>query len=326
MINPYRVEYATYSSLDFDLICDVAFESDSGATSSFLSREAVASETYRGAMKYVSYYKYTDSFAPTITFIDKNFGDFDMDRQRKVLKWLTSKDTPSFLTVYHDDSNTVSYEILGAFTEVSSYKLGNGRCVGFTATFTSIMPYALSPIYTVTRDVSIPANSTFTINLETDESQQPIYPRITLKQNSTTSVVNVGKAMGDLDIWYPNTVYYYATDNKYYWVDTQGVRHTSSTNTSGFETSTVTITNIHTDDYGNKIVFESVVKNNIRGETIVLDGTNKIVSSSRSIGRVFGSDFDFNWIPMYEGSNRITVVGNCTVTLDWRSPVKIGEY
>ena len=326
MISPYRVTYNTYSSEDFDLICDLAFDSDSGATSSFLSREAVASETYRGAIRHVSSYKYTESFAPTITFIDKNFEDFDVERQRKILKWLTSKDTPSFLNVYHDDSEVVSYAILGAFTECNTYKLDNGRVVGFQCVFTSIMPYALSDIHTIIRDVSSPANSTFTINLETDEPQQPIYPRITIQQNSTTSVVNVNKAMGDMDIWYPNTVYYYDAGNKYYWVDSQGVRHTSSTNDSGFETSTAVITNIHTDDYGNKKVFESVVTNNVRGETVVLDGTNKVVSSSRSIGRIFGGDFDFNWIPMYEGNNKITVVGNCTVTLDWRSPIKIGEY
>jgi hypothetical protein len=262
-------------------------------------------------------------FAPTITFIDKNFGDFDMERQRKIFKWLTSKDTPSFLDVYHDDSEVKSYCILGAFTECSAYKLANGRVVGFQCVFTSIMPYALSDIHTITQNVSNPANSTFTINLETDDSM-PVYPRITIKQNNDV-VVNVIKPMGDLDIWVPGTVYYYATDAKYYWVDAEGVRHTSSTNTSGFETTSVAIRNIHTDDYGNKRVFESLVKNNIKAETVVLDGANKVVSSSRSIGRVFGSSFDFNWIPLYEGKNQITVVGNCTVTLDWRSVVKVGE-
>ena len=147
MISPYRVEYNTFSSLDFDLICDVAFDSDSGATSSFLSREAVASETYRGDRKHVSSYKYTESFAPVITFVDKNFGDFTMERQRQILKWITSKDTPSFLNVYYDDSEAVSYAILGNFISCDSYKLGNGRVVGFQCTFESVMPYALSDVY-----------------------------------------------------------------------------------------------------------------------------------------------------------------------------------
>ena len=323
MINPHRVEYATYSSVDFDLITCLSFDSDVGETNTFLSRDAVASETYRGSIQHVHMYKYNEFMAPKLTFIDKNFGNIDIERQRKIIKWLTAKDTPSFLTVYHDDSNVVSYEILGAFTEISSYKLGNGRCVGFTATFTSSMPYALSPVYTITKNAGDPANSTFAINLTTDDSM-PVYPRITIKQNNTV-VVNVSRPMGDLDIWVSGTVYYYLTDNKYYWVDAQGVRHTSSTNTSGIETTSVSITNIHTDDYGNRRVFESLVKNNIKGETVVLDGANKVVSSTRSIGRVFGSSFDFNWIPLYEGKNQITVAGNCTVTFDWRTVVKVGE-
>lgn len=326
MINPHRIEYNTYSSVDFDLITCLSFESDNGETSTFLSRDAVASETYRGDIKRVHSYKYTDVLAPTLTFIDKNFGDFTLDRQRKIIKWLTSKDTPSFLTVYHDDSNAASYEILGAFTEVSTYKLGNGRVVGFQCVFTGVHPYALSPVHTVTQNVSAPTDSTFTINIETDEPQLPIYPKITIQQNSMTSVVNVNKPMGDLDMWVPNTVYYYATDGKYYWRDANGVRHTSNTNTSGFETTSVSITNVHTDEYGKKRVFDLLVKNNIKGETVILDGANRVVSSSRAISRIFGDNFSWQWLPLYEGSNKITVAGNCTVIFEWRHPMKVGEY
>lgn len=326
MINPQRIEYNTYSSVDFDLITCCSFESDDGATSAYLARDAVASETYRGDIKRVHSYKYTDVLAPTITFIDKKFGDFDFDRQRKIIKWLTSKDTPSFLTVYHDDSNVPSYEILGAFTEINTYKLGNGRVVGFQCVFTSISPYAFSPLHSITQNVSSPVDSTITIDLETDEPQLPIYPKITIQQNGITPVVNVSKEMGDLDVWVPNTVYYYAGGGKYYWIDSEGVRHTSSTNTSGFETTSVSIANVHTDEYGEKRVFDLLVTNNIKGETVVLDGANKVVSSSRAINRIFGNNFSWQWLPLYEGTNKITVVGNCTVTLEWRSPMKIGEF
>ena len=324
MISPYKFTWDTFSSLDFDVLTDVSFESDNGTVETHLSREAVVSETYNGFKK-VSGYKWNDNFTFQLTLIKNNFGDFSPEENRRILKWLTGRQTVGFLNVYKDDSEVVDFAALGNFVNVSSYKLGNGRIVGYVADWESCLPYALSDIHTITRNVSSPANATFTINIETDEPNQPIYPRITIKQNSTTSVINVGKAMGDLDIWYPNTVYYYATDNKYYWVDANGVKHTSSTNTSGFETSMVTITNIHTDDYGNQSMFESVVKNNIKGETVVLDGANKVVSSSRSVGRVFGGDFSWQWIPLYEGNNKITVVGNCNVDFSWRSPVKIGE-
>lgn len=322
MLSPSRITWDTFSSLDFDVLTDLSFESDNGTVETHLSREAVVSETYNGFKK-VSGYKWSDNFTFQLTLIKNNFGDFSQEENRKILKWLTSRQTVGFLNVYKDDSEVVDFAALGNFVNVSSYKLGNGRIVGYVADFESILPYALSDIHTVSQNVSSPASSTFTINLETDDSM-PVYPRITIQQGNSV-VVNVNKAMGDLDIWVPGTVYYYATDAKYYWVDADGVRHTSSTNTSDFETTSVAIRNIHTDDYGNKRVFESLVKNNIRNETVVLDGANKVVSSSRSIGRVFGNSFDFNWIPLYEGKNQITVVGNCTVAFDWRSPVKVGE-
>ena len=189
MISVHRLIYNSYSSKDFDLCCQLAFDSDSGETSAFLSREAVASETHRGDFKRVSSYKYSESFAPTITFIDKNFGDFDFDRQRKILKWLTSKDTASFLTVYHDDSEVVSYEILGGFTEIQTYKMGNGRVVGFTAVFESIAPWAFSSLYTISKDVSNPLDNKIIINLETDDPQNAVYPRITIQQDSNTNVI-----------------------------------------------------------------------------------------------------------------------------------------
>lgn len=215
MISPYRVEYATYSSLDFDLICDVAFDSDSGATSSFLSREAVASETYRGAIKRVSSYKYTESFAPVITFVDKNFGEFTMERQRQILKWITSKDTPSFLNVYHDDSNVVSYAILGNFIECETYKLGNGRVVGFQCTFESIMPYAFSDLHTISKTISNSDNNEIIIEIDTDDNK-PIYPCVTIHHNGKNYVrIADGQVLTSASKMANNTAYYNGTT--FYW-------------------------------------------------------------------------------------------------------------
>lgn len=322
MISIHRLIYNGYSSEDFDLCCKLAFDSDSGETSTFLSREAVASETYRGDIKRVSSYKYSESLAPTITFIDKNFGDFDLDRQRKILKWLASKDTTSFLTIYHDDSDVVSYEILGGFTEIQTYKMGNGRVVGFTAVFESVAPWAFSPIYTITKNVSSPIDNKITINLETDDPQNAVYPRITIQQDSTTNIITINHTMGDTDTWVEGSVFKYGST--YYWVDSKGVKHTSTTNNSGLQTTSVSIRNTHTDDFGNVSTFDSLVKNNIKGEAVVLDGANRVVSSSST--RIFGDDFSWNWTPLYEGKNELSFVGNCIVTIEYRIPIKCGEY
>ena len=67
---------------------------------------------------------------------------------------------------------------------------------------------------------------------------------------------------------------------------------------------------------------------------VVLDGANKVVSnySIDESGketmdiRIFGDDFSWNWIPLYEGKNELSFVGNCTVTIEYRYPIKCGEF
>ena len=67
------------------------------------------------------------------------------------------------------------------------------------------------------------------------------------------------------------------------------------------------------------------VRNNGSTETVVVDGANQIISSS-SVKRIFGDDFDWNWLPLYDGKNELTIEGNCDVTLEYRTVIKCGEY
>lgn len=327
MISPYRIEYNTFSSIDFDLICDVAFDSDSGTTSSFLSREAVASETYRGHMKHVSTYKYSESFAPVITFIDKNFGDFTVERQRQILKWITSKDTPSFLNIYHDDSNVVSYAILGAFTGCEIYKLGNGRVVGFQCTFESVMPFALSDLYTITKTITATDNK-IAINIDTDDSK-PVYPRVTIQQNGLVVNVSEEKTFDAFSDMVENTVYYNGAT--YYWKTAPGTDeryfNSSDDEPNEIKATSVKLTNINYDFLNRPAMTSSVIiKNNTGTEKVVLDGANKIVASSNT-RRIIGDDLvDWRWLELYDGKNEITVEGNCTVTIEYREPRKVGGY
>jgi hypothetical protein len=70
----------------------------------------------------------------------------------------------------------------------------------------------------------------------------------------------------------------------------------------------------------------TIIKNNTSTEKIVVDGANKVISTNRT-RRIFGDDFvDWQWLPLYEGKNEITVLGNCEVTIEYREVRKIGEY
>jgi hypothetical protein len=91
-------------------------------------------------------------------------------------------------------------------------------------------------------------------------------------------------------------------------------------------TTSVKITNTHTDFFNQSIVLDSTIaKNNNTTEIVTLDGANKIVSSN-SVRRIFGDDFNWKWLELYDGKNEITIEGNCEVTFEWREVRKVGEY
>lgn len=116
----------------------------------------------------------------------------------------------------------------------------------------------------------------------------------------------------------------YLLSGVYYWLDPYYFK-SSSTNPN-LTTTSVKLTNKYTDFFNqSKVLTSTIVKNNNNTETIVLDGANKIVSSS-SVNRVFDTDFNLIWLPLLDGKNEIAVDGNCTVTFEWRCVKKIGEY
>jgi hypothetical protein len=121
------------------------------------------------------------------------------------------------------------------------------------------------------------------------------------------------------------TVYYYTSDQKYRWIDPYAFK--SSTSNPNLATTSVKITNKHYDLLDRFIgVSTMTIKNNGSTETVVVDGANKVISSS-SIRRIFGDDFvNWSWLPLYDGKNELTVEGNCEVTLEFREVRKVGEY
>lgn len=275
MISPNRIRFCDVFSNELnmpDLIMDCAFESDNSEVSTFLTREAVASESYDGRNRRISSFKYTENFAPKFSFLKKGFGDFTQDEVRVLLKYLTQRDTTGLLEAYDDDSNVISWASIGNFSEIQLYKIANKRVVGVTAVWDSISPFAFSDLYTVTKTITATDNK-ITINIDTDDNK-PVYPRVTI-QTSSADVKFVNK---------------------------------------------------HTDLLNNSKSYSSLeLANNNSGEKIIVDGANKIISSS-STKRIFGDDFNWVWLELHDGKNELTIEGNCTVTIEYREVRKIGEY
>ena len=308
-----------------DLIMDVAFDSDSSETETYLNREAVSQESYDGRRHHVTSYKYNQRFSPRFTFVKKGFGDFSATELRSVLKWLTSLDTTALLDVYYDDSNVIEWSAIGNWTEISSYKFANNRTVGVVATFESVHAFALSDLYTVTKTITSTDNK-ITINIDTDDNK-PVYPRITIQHNGSVVNIPTGRVLTYLSDMVENTAYFNGTT--YYWKtedSTDPIYFHSSTTNPNLSTTSVKFTNTHIDFFNQSTVLDStVVKNNDTTEVITLDGANKIVSSN-SVRRIFGSDFNLQHLELYDGKNEITIEGNCEVKLEWREVRKVGEY
>ena len=373
MISPQKIRWNGSSStmLPFDITTCLSFDGDSGDAETYLGREAVVSETYNGEIKRGNSYKWSESLSPSITIMKKNFGDFTREENRAILSWLTGRKTAGFLDVYLDEnSNSIEYSILGNFVRVSQYKLGNSRVVGYIAQFESLMPWALSDLESIEKDVSEPANNTFIISINTDEPESAVYPRITIVNNGqdfvrianntvlnessnmivntayfngTTyywrtlnptkkygsakpaydewEVVDVDHEYGDKDEW--ETGYIYKYNNTYYWLEPANTLNSSNDNPH-LTAIGVKITNTYAAN-GETYVATCSVANNTLTETIVLDGANNVVSSSRT-SRIFDKDFSWEWIPLYNGVNTIKVEGNCSVTFEYRDVRKVGEF
>jgi hypothetical protein len=304
----------------------VAMDSDNGETPSFLNREAIFSESYDGRYKRIHGFKFTETFAPKFTFFKKDFSNFEMDEVRIVLKWLTSKDTTALLEAYYDDSNVVTWASIGGFVEPQTYKLANNRTIAITAVWDSISPFAFSDLYTTTKTISSAEDNKITINIDTDDNK-PVYPRIIIKHNGSVVNIPAGTVLTYLSDMVENTAYFNGTT--YYWKtenSTDPIYFHSSTTNPNLSATSVKITNTHTDFFNQSTVLNpTIVKNNNTTEIITLDGANKIASSN-SIRRIFGNDFNWQWLELCDGKNEIAIEGNCEVMLEWREVRKIGEY
>ena len=372
MISPQKIRWNGSSStmLPFDITTCLSFDGDSGDTDTYLGREAVVSETYNGEIKHGNSYKWSESLSPSITIMKKDFSDFTREENRTILSWLTGRKSAGFLDIYLDEySDNIEYSILGNFVKVSQYKNGNSSVIGYIAQFESLMPWALSDLESIPKNVTDTTNNTFAIEIKTDEPESAVYPKITIthsnknfiriadgvvltessdmiantayfngqtyywrtlnptKKYGTTKpaydeweVVDVDHAYGDNDDW--ETGYIYKYNNTYYWLEPANTLNSSTVNPN-LTAIGVKITNTYAAN-GETYVATCSVANNTLTETIVLDGANKVVSSSRT-SRIFDKDFSWGWLPLYNGVNTIKVEGNCTVKFEYRTVVKCGD-
>lgn len=362
MISPYRIKFRNKTNVDFDLIVGAAFDSDNGNTESFLNKESTSSSMYDGSRKNVHSYRYTDVLNASFTLIKQDYTDITDEERRKIYAWLTGSNKVEELVVYKDDSEVVSYRLIGGFTNIEHYKLANGRDVGVVVNFEHIAPYAYSPVKTITKSITTP--ETFTLNCQTDAYEKKLFPRITVTLGASKFLTVLEDPTTSTYEMIPNTVYIYATEpsdaskNQYY-IKSSGVVHKLRVTDNKIENQTANSTTVgtyclstwdnavyhgtYTNDkydwekittnasfeikntHDGDIIGRSIATDCFPNEIITLDGDNKIISSSRTPMRIIGESFNWEWIYLLPGDNEISVQGNVDIVIEWVEPIKIGN-
>lgn len=76
---------------------------------------------------------------------------------------------------------------------------------------------------------------------------------------------------------------------------------------------------------GETVKTSTIVSGGALGDTLTLDGTNKVISSDQDILKIMGDYFNWKWLPLANETNTITITGNCIVKIEWIEPRKVGD-
>lgn len=360
MIAPHRIKFLNKYSTDFDLICGAAFDPDNGGVESFFNKETLSSNVYDGSRRNVHHYRYSEVMTVQFTLIKNDYTHFSDEENRKIIAWLTGSNRVEELTVYKDDSEVISYRLIGNIISVEQYKLSTNKVIGYVVTFENISPYAYSPVKTLTKTITTPEE--IIINCQTDVYEKYLYPKIQLIVGDSLYLEVDENPLADTYVMLDNAVYKY---NNNYYVKVNGQKQTlSGIFSTDIENQTADVTTYGkyylclTDLYiykgiindnsiytwerlnrtgagfeikntyyenGQDVSVCTVITDCHKHEVIMLDGENRIVSSSETPMRIIGDSFNWEWMYLIPGKNTITVSGGCTITFQWVEPIKIGN-
>ena len=206
-------------------------------------------------------------------------------------------------------------------------------------------------------------NTQFTIECETDEYGKVLYPKVTIKYNPDSIYLPVN---GDTDYMIPNVIYSYKGALRiningekhvvepltlegelldvnghtlgayYYFPSYKHIRKVVEGKIAGTKAWEI-VGNVYAavrieNNYklnGEDKSTTTWIAGGVNGETVVLDGENKIIynktQDDKDVVAIIGDRFNFNWLPLAYGTNNITIIGNCEIKFEWVEPRKVGS-
>lgn len=140
------------------------FDPDNGESETGLATESIYTASADGTKRNLYGTKYSGAEPVKITLIKQNGGEFSIDDNRKILRWLTGAKTDSWLDLYI--GNKVEYRMFGHVQNVLQYKL-DSRIIGIIVVFESASPWAFSDLQEEFKTIS--GETTITINNDSDD-------------------------------------------------------------------------------------------------------------------------------------------------------------
>ena len=309
--------YPSFNYMGFNSLIDkhlivASFDIDDGEVDTFLGMEPIYTDKADGSRRLDYGAKFNSVAVIKITVIKENANDFTVAEVRDFLKWTTGARQISYLDLVLD--RTPVYSFLGRITKAYQRKI-DARTVGMSIEFTSVGPWAYSPIQSF--------DCYFGQKLIIDEN----------------NILTKGDSAVLLDVTESGALYN-GTDGG------AGLFQVTSDGVVYIDNFVMLKINNQTDDLYTPIYLNIVfkndnsdsvyIKNNTLDEETCINGisNNEVItlSSEQFIvsdvpNKIFGNNFNFIWPRLAPGENEFMVSGpgKGLVNFTYRYPMKIGD-
>lgn len=299
--------YKGFNSLKDKKLMVVAFDPDQGEVDTFLGMDCIYTDKYDGSRRLDYGAKFNSVAVIKISVVKTNLKDFTVAEVRDFLKWTTGSRVNSYLDLMVGDE--VKFSFLGRVTNAYQQKL-DSRTTGLAIEFTSVSPWAYSPIKHIgySSDQSINIDNNGVMYKYGSSTPFSVEKDGVLSDSSLFSITNDGVLYIDNS---PTMRIDNQTDDLYtpVYLNTVFINETSTT---------LSIKNTTLDE-------ETTINNIRKNEVITLRSEQFIISDAPN--RIFGSDFNFVWPRLAPGINEfiINTDGNGSIEFTYRYPIKIGD-
>lgn len=298
--------YMGINSLKDKKLMVVAFDPDNGEMDTFLGMDCIYIDKYDGSRRLDYGAKFNSTAVIKISVVKTNKKDFTVAEVRDFLKWTTGIRKNSYLDLLIGDK--VKYSFLGRVTNAYQQKL-DARTIGLSIEFTSVSPWAYSPIqyvgYSPDQAIAIDNDGV----LYKDGGVSPF----SIDANGVLS--NTSFSITDDGVAYINNSPTIEIDNKTDDLYTPVYLNTTFRNNTS---DTLSIKNLTLGE-------ETIITGLSANEVITLS-ENQFILSDKST-KIFGNDFNFVWPKLGPGINELTIDanGNGSIEFTYRYPIKIGD-